>query len=291
MVYAILKAIFGLYNWAYVSFGHRVRRVPGILAIVNFVFRIASRLLPKTIDVRGSKMYTDPHEGTLFIAAALNRYDPFMTELFERVVKEGNTVIDLGANVGYYTLLASKIVGKRGRVYAFEPDPKSYKLLVKNIDFNNYSNIIPVPKAVTDRVGSTKLFLSPEPGADTLYADEGQQRFIEVETETLDHFFQDKGETVNVVKMDIEGGEMDALSGMDSLIRQNQNLNMFVEFFPRNIERAGYSPGQLLDKLWSYKFKVFVIDEWGKRLRYISHLHELMTACQHPAAINLFVTR
>ncbi|MFC2002727.1 FkbM family methyltransferase, partial [Chloroflexota bacterium] len=266
----VFRVIFSFYQRAHASWGYRLSGIPGALRVVMFFFRLLLFFLPRIIDVRGSKMHTDPHEAAFFVTAALNPYESFETQIFEQVVKEGDTVVDLGANVGYYTLLASRIVGERGKVCTFEPDPKTYDLLLKNIELNKYSNIDPVPKAVTNKVGTAKFFLSHEPGANTLHQHKGSGRFIEVETETLDHFFQNRGEIINFIKMDIEGGEMDALSGMDRLISQNRNLKMFVEFVPGFVKRSGHSPEKLLDKLWSYNFKVFLIDEREKRLKYIN---------------------
>lgn len=268
--------------------GKGLGRIPGSIAIVKFLFSLFS---PEVIDVEGSKMYMAPHEALFFCALASNTIDPFMTEIFKRVVRKGDIVVDLGAGVGYYTLLASRIVGKQGKVYAFEPDPKTYNLLVRNIELNKYSNVAAVPKAVTNKVGTAKLFLFLDPGRDTLYKAKGHERFVEVETETLDHFSQDKDDAINIIKIDIEGGEMDALSGMDRLINRNRNLKMFIEFCSAHIKRSGYSPEKFLHKLWNYNFKVFAIDEKGERLKYINKFDELMAIYGNQIAINLFVTR
>jgi FkbM family methyltransferase len=280
-----------LYRRAHASFGYRLRTVPGVLAAVSVLFRLASRILPRTIEVCGSHMYVDPHEATFFIAVMSKNCDPFMTEVFKKVVKEGDAVVDLGANVGYYSLLASRIVGKQGRVYAFEPDPKTYSLLVKNIKLNKYENIIPVPKAVTNYVGTAKFFLSAEPGANSLYKEGGQTKFIEVETQTLDSFFGAKESAIGVIKMDIEGGEIDAISGMDRLLSQNRRLSLFIEFVPRHIQRSGHTPAEFLDKLWKLNFEVFAIDEAKKHMTRVDSLDQLMGIHSNLISINLLATR
>jgi FkbM family methyltransferase len=218
-----------------------------------------------------------------------------MTEIFEKVVREGDTVIDIGANVGYYTLLASRLAGERGKVYAFEPDPRTYNLLLRNIEINKYDNIVPLPKAVVNKVGSAKFILSPKPHAHAsgfyFLKDKKHKKIIEVETEILDHFFQDKNDVINVIKMDIDGGEMDALSGMDDLISKNRNSKMFIEFDTNHLRKAGHTPKEFLDKLLSYNFSISIMDEREKRLKYVNNLDELMAACKNEAGGNLFVTR
>lgn len=287
----LVSKIFHGFQWFQTSFGHKLRKIPGALPAAMFLFRLMSRFLPKIITVHGSKIYTDPHEAVFFMTAA---FDPesfyeATTRLFEKVVKKGDTVIDLGANVGFYTLLAARLVGESGKVYAFEPDPKTYKLLTRNIELNQYSNVIPVKKAINNEVGTAKFYLSPEPGADTLYREKNHRRYIEVETDTLDHFFQGKDQTIDVIKMDVEGAEMAALIGMDKLVNQNENLKIFLEFVPRNVIRAGYTPEEFVNKFLSYNFKIILPDKG--QLKEISNSDELMRLCGSKVGVNLFLTR
>jgi len=268
----------------------RLGRIPGFSAIIYFGIRVVSRILPRLIDINGSKMYVDFGEADFFIEAVVNLYEPFTTEIFKKVVKEGDTVVDLGTNVGYFTLLAAKIVGGRGKVYSFEPHPKSYDLLNKNIEVNEYSNIVPVQKAVTNSVGTAKFFLASRWYSGTFYQERGRAKFIEVQTETLDHFFQETNNAINVIKMDIEGGEMNALLGMDRVIHQSKTLKMFIEFSPVHLKNAGHTPKEFLDKLKSYNFSIFIVDETEKRLKCVNNLNELMAYCEHLGVVNLFVT-
>jgi len=76
-------------------------------------------------------MYVDSGEIVFFAEAATKLYEPYATEIFKKIVREGDTVVDLGANMGYYSLLASRLVGEKGWVFAFEPHPQSYGLLMK----------------------------------------------------------------------------------------------------------------------------------------------------------------
>lgn len=96
------------------------------------------------------------------LAAGL--YEPSVARLFENILGEGMTMVDLGANIGYYTLLASRLVGRSGRVYAFEPDPENHQYLLRNIVANGCRNVTVVEKAVYNITG-TMTFLRDPHGA------------------------------------------------------------------------------------------------------------------------------
>lgn len=95
------------------------------------------------IDVQGSKMWVDAEDYAIsYYLITRGIYEPRETNLFKKIVRHGMTVIDLGANIGYYTLIASKLVGESGKVYAFEPEPDNFNILVKNININNLKNVV-----------------------------------------------------------------------------------------------------------------------------------------------------
>ena len=88
-------------------------------------------------------------------------YEPFETELLLSQLGPGNVVLDLGGNIGYYTLLFARRVGPSGKVFAFEPDPDNFALLQENIESNGYENVVLVPKAAADRAGPARLYAAP----------------------------------------------------------------------------------------------------------------------------------
>ena len=201
-------------------------KVPCALKLYDFIFQ---RLWIKRniIEVQGSKMYVDldsePILRKTFEAYIMSpNWEGLTTQIFNKVVKEGDTVLDLGANLGYFTLLASRLVGKRGRVYSFEPEPRNYNLLLKNIELNGYSNIIAMRKAISDTSGTVRLFLDKEDsGAHTIRNTHDNKEFIEVESVALDDFFSNQQQPIDVIKMDIEGAEVAAFSSMERIIHYN----------------------------------------------------------------------
>lgn len=230
-----------------------------------FYYRLYSYFTSKSsalVEVRGHKMYI--HTSDCFVSKELltrGVYEKEITDLFKRIVKEGMTFVDIGAHIGYYTLLVARLVGKTGKVYAFEPADDSYALLVKNIEINGYNNVIPVKKAISNKSGAKKLFLNPRNKADNrLWNSEKGYECINIEETSLDEFFETYDSKIDVIKMDIEGYEMKALQGMNNIIIKNPNLKIITEFWPGAIEGSGFSPIEFLNKLVEWGFKLYTIN-------------------------------
>src|SRR5689334_5897732 len=120
--------------------------------------RIGSRLLPPPngeteISLPDGQRLVIPPQYPLFRGLATRVFERDVLAYVSRVLKAGMTVVDLGANIGYYTLLASRLVGPSGVVYAFEPDPLMFEYLTGNVARNRCGNVIAVDVAVTDRIG------------------------------------------------------------------------------------------------------------------------------------------
>lgn len=196
---------------------------------------------------------------------ATGLYETDVTELFLSLVSPGMTVADLGANVGYYTLLASRLAGAGGRVYAFEPDPDAYSFLERNIARNKCTNVVPVNQAVGSRVeavGFTRM--GPERG----YISERHSSSISVGATTLDAFFgRIDWPPVHLVKIDIEGSEEMALSGMRELLRRNASIQIIVELNVDAISRRGSTLARFLETLDSLGFSSGYLIEQRRHLQ------------------------
>ena len=180
-------------------------------------------------------------------------WEPFQSQLFMEKVKKGNTVVDIGAHIGYYTLLSAKLVGPYGHVYAFEPNEARFSLLSQNVILNKYKNVTCVNKAVADFSGKRKLLI--------LY--DGKKDVID--QVALDDFFK-KNATINFIKMDIDGGEVLALHGMRKFLKKTKNIMLMIELWPAGLRKFGHTPKQYLTLLRSLGFKLYQIDEKRKRL-------------------------
>ena len=177
--------------------------------------------------------------------------------------------VDLGANLGVFTLLGAKLVRPNGRVYAFEPEPANYSLLGKNIQANGYDDtVLAAPYAISDQSGEATLFLAKY-GTST--ATLHRRARVEIEKEkvsciTLDAFFRELGwPPVDLIKMDIEGNERAALAGMTEIVRRNPSLKLVVEFASATMRAANVSPEELFAALETCGFSRFSLVDQAVR--------------------------
>ena len=147
-----------------------------------------------------------------------NLYAPLLKE-----IREGDVVIDAGANIGLFSILASFKVGKGGTVIAIEPEKENLKLLNKNIELNRINNIVVIPKALYDISGKKVSMKGEGVGAYVSEETEG-----DVETITLDEITSTLGLKPRILKMDIEGSEGKALLGGTSTIRFLEYVEMEI---------------------------------------------------------------
>ena len=213
------------------------------------------------------------------------------------VVSDGDIIADVGAHWGYFTLLAASLCGERGRVFAFEPHPKNFALLNKNIEANGLSNVVTVQKAVSNRAGSTKLFqarstashsmlsLQPELTAEGGSANES----IAVDTVALDDYFAQSSVEPRLVKIDIEGAEPLALAGMRCLIERNSSLVLIMEFNPTYL--YANAAADFLDQLGAWDLEVGIIDDDQRQLAVGSKAAMLKQLLGAGTTCNLLATR
>lgn len=242
------------------------------------------------VDVHGQKMYVNAAFGITLLSAGTYLSERLMTNLFIGLLKEGMIVVDIGSHVGYYTLLAARAVGDKGKVFCFEPDPSNYALLLKNIEKNNYNNVVPVQKAVTDTTGSIKLFIAKDPSGHSIWSDNPQQKSIVVDSTTIDDFFAGRDYPLHVMKIDVEGAEMTVLQGMRNILAKNRQLIIFTEFNPGALTRAGFSPIEYLQMLINYGFNINAINEQKQSLEPTDISH-IMKMCKNIEYVNLLCQR
>lgn len=149
----------------------------------------------------------------------IGSYELEKQRAFAQVVHRGDTVFDLGANAGFYTLLASELVGPSGHVYAFEPVPRNLLYLRRHMALNELTNVTEIEAAVCDASGRRHFQLHQSTAMGHL-TDDGA---IEVSTVTLDHFVFGTGVVPpNSIKIDVEGAEFSVLQGAREVLAQNR---------------------------------------------------------------------
>jgi FkbM family methyltransferase len=171
-------------------------------------------------EIQGLRLHLNPADRGLSMELAVEGvHEPLLTHLWRNLVESGMTVVDVGANLGYFALIAAQRVGPRGKVIAFEPAPASRGLLQRNVLENRVENVQISDLAIGDRSGGGRLQLFGHANWNSLVAREGALDAVEVRVETLDRALEREGR-VDVVRMDVEGYETRVLLGMTDLLRR-----------------------------------------------------------------------
>jgi FkbM family methyltransferase len=234
--------------------------VMGMLAKIPRVrktYHWSFRFFPHEIlfEVQGSKMYVRPRDGAIDRELLMTKiYEKAETSVFHKFIRRGMTVLDLGANIGYFTLIAAKLVGPEGKVFAFEPEPANFSLLQRNVNINGYENVTLVQKAVSDKNGVEELYLCSDSWGHSLCSFKRDEDLISVPVTSLDQFFSDDI-AIDFIKMDIEGAEGKAVQGMERILGKGDVKVMIIEVHREELERQGSSFRQLWDKLTTFGFQ------------------------------------
>lgn len=226
---------------------------------------IASKLKTNFGIIQGNKMVLDKNDSLCLSIKGI--YEPFGTETVKKLIKEGDTVLDLGANIGYYALIFAKLVGETGKVFAFEPEPTNFDLLKKNVELNGYKNVVLIQKAVLNKKGKVKFYIRDDNKiGSSIYNREDSDKCITVESISLDEYFKDYSGKIDFIKVDVEGAEKYVLKGMHNLLNKNKTINIFTEFYPAGFEKCKTEPKEYLNALIKHNFKLYNIDEETKKL-------------------------
>jgi len=177
--------------------------------------------------------------------------------------KQGDIVVDVGAHIGKYTLIASKRVGANGKVIAIEAHPGNYEMLNRNIKLNGLTNVTTLNYAVYSKESKVKLFLPGEKSNHSIYntllpsraTDEG--KFVEVTADTLDNLLQKNGISnaeVNWLKIDVEGAELEVLKGAHVVLSNSNHIRLLIEVHNIADDKNLYTP--IMDLMEKYNFSV-----------------------------------
>ncbi|MES2763534.1 MAG: FkbM family methyltransferase [Bacteroidota bacterium] len=186
------------------------------------------------------------------------KQDAFEISLMKKYIKAGDTVLDIGANIGFYAEILSGIVGEKGKVHCFEPDITNYKHLqnrcatFKNVAVNN--------KAVSDKTETIKIYTSKQLNVDhRTYKPDDYDQEIDIHAVAIDEYLGSDTSSINFIKMDIQGFEMSAVKGMTKTL-QCPGLKMLSEFWPYGMRKAGTSVLDYFHFLKQYNFHIYLID-------------------------------
>ena len=174
--------------------------------------------------------------------------------LLKKYIKKGDVVLDIGANIGFYTKILSDLVGETGKVYAFEPDKTNFSHLKKNA--GNLTNVEFINKAVSDKTGTITLYQSDLLNVDhKTYETKDYTSKTEIESVAMDDIIPKH--RVDFIKIDIQGFEYFAFQGMQQIFKTNEDLKIITEFYPLGLHNAKINAFDFFDLLWKNNFIVY----------------------------------
>jgi len=186
-------------------------------------------------------------------------YESDLKNSIEDILNEGDTFIDLGANEGYFSIIAGKIVGSKGNVIAIEPQTRLQSIIKKNIELNNLKNIRLVQTLITDSAGKEEISLSP----DTNTGSSGvlKKQIYKVDKETVESISLEglmkkmNIELIDLIKIDIEGSEYEAILGSKNLFQSKLIKKIALELHPQFLKKRNLNEAEILDFLLSCGYK------------------------------------
>jgi FkbM family methyltransferase len=170
-------------------------------------------------------------------------YAPELGVLLRNALEPGMTFVDAGANIGYFSLLASKLVGERGRVFSVEPDERNVSILEANLSRHGCANATVLPLAAWTERTELTIRPNPEGGAGVAVAT-NEPDLDRIPAARLDELIDGR---VDVLKVDCEVTDHLVVSGAEGLIRANPTMLITVEYFPRDTSHTGHTPRQILE--------------------------------------------
>lgn len=185
-------------------------------------------------------------------------------QLLKKLVTPGMKVLDVGANIGLYTLLLSRLVGEAGKVFALEPEPNLFSTLCENCAANGAHNVTPFQCAAGATNGRAILHRATfNTGDNRLGAGKPGAESIEVQVARLDEVIP--LQTVDFMKLDVQGHELGALTGMEQLLAASPRIRVLFEFWPAGLRAANASPDSLFNFFHARHFHIYELEGGNPR--------------------------
>lgn len=209
--------------------------------------------------LNGFRFLLLPEDAISSVVLSGKPWEPHCLEIMRRFVKEGDTVLDAGANFGFHALHLSRQVGKQGKVFAFEPQRIVFQQLCFHLFLNQAFNVWAYPLALASGFGRTTISELHETEIRNIGATPVGQGSTNVDVVPLDHFQPEK---FSFLKVDIQGCETSFLKGALSILKSNRPL-MFIEIEENWLRRLGSSSKELIEALFALDYVLLKIEtEW-----------------------------
>jgi FkbM family methyltransferase len=198
-----------------------VNTAQGIARHFQWQFRRAFHLFPCDLTLGESRLHVDQHGGVAALVNAMGEYDYNNMNLVRFLLRDGGTFVDVGANIGSYTLIASE--NPKARVISIEPHPATFALLEANVFKNRRMNVKCLNLALSSRNAEVQLTDGPETSVNHLVGDDCfSNDTLTVTSRKYESLFSEMGESPNFLKIDVEGHELEVLRGVGGLANSLQ---------------------------------------------------------------------
>jgi FkbM family methyltransferase len=208
------------------------------------------------VPVPGGRIYLQLNESPMMVARALRLYERVKFKRLRRITRPGMTAIDVGANKGDFTLLLAKLTGDSGMVLAFEPDPENCSWVRKSISVNGYRNVRLFECALADTDSDITFYPGRKSGWGSLIPQnqtDTSRPPLTVPARRLDSILEEANvEDVDVMKIDVEGGELLVLQGALGLLTRSKRLRLVMDVDVDSRDQRA----ELLEILYSRGFQV-----------------------------------
>lgn len=258
------RAYRSLYGSGILSRAVKLFHVGSRIPLLRRVYwKVEPLLRPGTVDIDGLRFHVHQQDGVVSDhLLTRGTYEPFETALLARLLQPGDVFLDIGANIGYHTLRAARIVGAAGHVISVEPARDNLHLLQKNIAENGLSNVTVLPVAAGRAAGRLSLYEDEENKGDhRSYAIEGRSSY-EVGVVALDDELEKLSLRPRIVKMDIQGFEYYAIEGLERTLRSADTLLLVTEYWTKGLRSAGADPAAYIALLQDLGLALYEVDEW-----------------------------
>lgn len=210
--------------------------------------------------------------------------EPGTLSVLNKLLIPGGRFVDVGANLGLFSVVASRRVGTAGRVWAIEPTPSTIAALKVTLQLNGVDKIVTLLEcAAGAEKGEAKLHIGRTCGHNSILPLDDAKDMVDVPVVALDTLLS--GERVDVIKIDVEGWEMNVLKGLENTLRANPQISVILEFGPSHLKRANYGITEWLDELRKFDMDLYEIDEWSGALNPLR-----ATGLEIVESINLLMT-
>jgi FkbM family methyltransferase len=253
-----------------------VRRLPaGRYRLITFLCRRPPPpfLMHMRPELGGAAYHCDLRDAVSREVCFAGKYEPQETAIVQSILRQGMTFVDVGANWGYFTLLAAHLVGPTGRILSLEPDPRLFSLLREAAERNRLHQVTALQVAAAHTVATLKLA-----GFDETSGNFGVSHLLpnganaghcyDVSAEPLDAILQQRGlHTADLMKIDIEGAEDMALQGLQDSLNNGKVKRVLLELHPVQLAQQGSSPEAVAGRLERAGYRGYRVDHSKRATR------------------------